>query len=195
MGGVDKASIEIAGATMLDRVLAAVRPVCHRLIVVGPARDTGVPAVVFLEEPAPGGGPVPAVAAGLAAAGDADPVLVLAADLPVLVEGDVRRLLELLATDPAIDAAAAVDHRGLPNPLLAAYRRDALAPAAGAGAAGAPAAGLLPDRVGTVDLGPDATLNVNRPAELARAVALLRSGRGRGPGGYRAGHGSPGGRT
>lgn len=177
MGGVDKASIEIAGTTMLDRVLAAVRPVCGRVIVVGPARATNVPGVEFVQEPAPGGGPVPAVAAGLAAAGDADPVLVLAADLPLLTACDVRRLLDLLAADPAADAAAALDHRGLPNPLLAAYRRSALAPVAGAEAAGAgtAAAGLLPDRVGTVDLGPRATLNVNRPAELARAVALLRS--------------------
>lgn len=172
MGGVDKASIEIAGTTMLDRVLAAVRPVCGRVIVVGPARATGVPGVEFVQEPAPGGGPVPAVAAGLAAAGDADPVLVLAADLPLLSTGDVRRLLDRLVADPAVDAAAALDHRRLHNPLLAAYRRGALAPGGGRGAA---AAGLLPDRVGTVDLGPEATLNVNRPAELARAVALLRS--------------------
>jgi hypothetical protein len=69
-------------------------------------------------------------------------------------------------------AAAALDHRGLPNPLLAAYRRHVLDHAGGAGS---PAAALLPGRVATVDLGPVATLNVNRPADLARAVALLRS--------------------
>ena len=172
MGGVDKAAVDVAGTTMLDRVLAAVRPLCGRLVVVGPARPTTVPGVDFVQEPAPGGGPVPAVAAGLAAADDADPVVVLAADLPLLCTGDLQRLLARLAADPPVDAVAALDHRRLPNPLLAAYRRAALGPAPGPGT---PAAGLLPARVAAVDLGARATLNVNRPADLEAAVALLTS--------------------
>jgi len=172
MGGVDKAAIDVAGTTMLDRVLAAARLVCGRLVVVGPVRATTVPGVDFVQEPAPGGGPVPAVAAGLVTAGDADPVVVLAADLPLLSTGDLRRLLDRLAADPPVDAVAALDHRRLPNPLLAAYRRDALGHAPGPGT---PATGLLPARVATVDLGSQATLNVNRPADLEAAVALLTS--------------------
>ena len=157
---------------MLDRVLAATRPVCGRLVVVGPARRTAVAGVGFVQEPVPGGGPVPAVATGLEAIGGSDPfVLVLAGDLPLLSAADLVRLVDRLAAGPAVDAAAA-DDRGRPNPLLAAYRPAAIR---GGARAGAPAADLLPARVATVDLGEDATLNVNRPADLARAVALLRS--------------------
>ncbi|MDQ2826873.1 MAG: nucleotidyltransferase family protein, partial [Actinomycetota bacterium] len=45
MGGVDKASLPVGGVPLLDRVLAAARPVCDRLVVVGPARPTTVPGV------------------------------------------------------------------------------------------------------------------------------------------------------
>ncbi len=170
MGGVDKAALRVGGVTLLDRVLAAARPVCDRLLAVGPVRATVVPGVQFVGEATPGGGPVPAVATGLAASG-ADTVLVLAADLPLLSTADLQGLLDRLAADPAVDAVAAMDHRGLPNPLLAAYRGTVLDPSWGPGA---PASALLPDRLATVDLGSQATLNVNVPADLERAVALLR---------------------
>ena len=172
---VDKPAAQVDGVAMLDRVLAAARPVCGRLVVVGPARATTVTGVEFLQEPTPGGGPVPAVTAAVAAlAGPAAPdvVLVLAADLPLLAADDLRRLLDRLAADPDVDAVAALDHRGRPNPLLAAYRVAALDVSGGPGA---PAADLLPRRRATVDLGPEATLNVNTPADLDAAVAVLRS--------------------
>lgn len=172
MGGIDKAALDVAGTTMLDRVLAAARPVSDRLVVVGPMRATTVCGVEFVCEPEPGGGPVPAVAAGLAASGDADAVLILAADLPLLSTAGLQRLLDRLAADPPVDAAAALDHRRLPNPLLAAYRGHVLRPGSGPGS---PAAALLPDRLATVDLGPEATLNANRPVDVERAVAVLGS--------------------
>jgi molybdenum cofactor guanylyltransferase len=37
MGGLDKALVRVGGVALLDRVLAAARPVCDRLVVVGPA--------------------------------------------------------------------------------------------------------------------------------------------------------------
>jgi len=170
---VDKASLDVDGVAMLDRVLGAARPLCGRLVVVGPARPTVVAGVEFVQEPTPGGGPAPAVAAGLSALGpEAEVVLVLAADLPLLTPADLARLLDGLAGDPDVDAVAALDHRGRPHPLLAAYRVTALDHPAGPGS---PAAGLLPRRVATVDLGPEAGLNVNTPADLEAAVAVLRS--------------------
>ena len=166
MGGVDKSALVVGGITLLDRVLSAVRPVCDRLIVVGPQRPTGVAGVTFVSEAEPGGGPVPAILAGLQAAPGCDVVLVLATDLPLLLPHHLRRLLDALDDH---DAAAATDD-GRPNPLLAAYRAAALgARAARLGlGAGAPAARLLPDEPVTVDLG-SATLNVNRPEDLAAA--------------------------
>jgi molybdopterin-guanine dinucleotide biosynthesis protein A len=170
MGGLDKAALVVGGVTLLDRVLTAARPVCDRLVVVGPVRPTGVAGVVFVQEDEPGGGPVPAVAAGLAAAPDAGIILVLAADLPLLRAEHVRRLLAALAGGDA--AAASGGERG-PNPLLAAYAAPALRARAGALGAGARAVELLPPEVVTVDLG-RATLNVNRPEDLAAAERLAR---------------------
>jgi molybdopterin-guanine dinucleotide biosynthesis protein A len=72
MGGVDKAALSVGGVTLLDRVLGAARPVCDRLLVVGPDRPTAVDGVRFVQEAEPGGGPVPAVAAGLAAVPEAE---------------------------------------------------------------------------------------------------------------------------
>ena len=164
MGGVDKAALVVGGVTLLDRVLGAARPVCDRLLVVGPARPTGVDGVTFVQEDEAGGGPVPAVAAGMAAVPEADVVLVLAVDLPLLAPGHLRRLLAALAGG----GAAAADDQGVPNPLLAAYRAPALRARAQHLEAGARASALLPPDVVTVDLG-RATLNVNRPEDLAAA--------------------------
>ena len=63
LGGADKAAVVVGDASMLDRVLAAAHPVADSLVVVGPSRATSVPGVRFVVEAAPGGGPVPAVAA------------------------------------------------------------------------------------------------------------------------------------
>lgn len=171
MGGVDKAALLVGGIPLLDRVLAAARPVCDRLVVVGPKRPTSVPDVEFVVEEEPGGGPVPAVLAGLAVTGDCDVILVLAGDLPLLSEADLRRLLGRLDA-PEVDAAAAA-HGDTLNPLLAAYRATVLrSTAAGLPTAGTPAGRLLPPATLVVDLG-RATLNVNRAEDLAAAEAVI----------------------
>jgi len=175
MGGVDKATLVVGGVTLLDRVLAAAAPVCQRLVVVGPDRPVGVPRVTFVSEAEPGGGPVPAVLTGVGASCGCDVVLVLAVDLPLVTSDHLRRLLEALAGSDG-EAAAAADVDG-PNPLLAAYRLPELAARAAALGLGpgSPASRLLPCSPVAVDLGP-ATLNVNRPADLAAAEAADRRG-------------------
>jgi len=172
MGGVDKAALRVGGVTLLDRVLGAARPVCDRLVVVGPVRPTEVPGVAFVTEGTPGGGPVPAVLAGVDASPGCDVVLVLATDLPLLTAGHLRRLVAIL--DQAdVDAASATETGG-PNPLLAAYRVSALRARAARLGLGPweAAARLLPASPVTVDLGA-ATLNVNRPEDLAAAELLV----------------------
>src|SRR5690242_2965374 len=83
LGGVDKPGLSLGGVTMLDRVLGAcVSAGAASLTVVGPERETDFD-VVWTRESPPGGGPVPALAAGLAA-GSQSLVAVLAADLPLL---------------------------------------------------------------------------------------------------------------
>ena len=175
LGGVDKALVDVGGTTMLDRVLAAAAPNVDELVVVGPQRPTEVPSVRFTLEDLPGGGPVPAVITGLALVPEADAVVVLAVDLPLLVPGHVATLLAGLADGDA-DAVAAADHRGQPNPLLAAYRVDSLRAAASELGLGEPAGRLLPEATAVVDLGEAGTLNVNQPEELERARRRLRPG-------------------
>src|SRR2546421_217082 len=170
MGGVDKALLEVGGVTMLDRVLAAAAPSCDTLVVVGPTRQTSVERVQFTLEPEPGGGPVPAVAAGLAAGPDSDVVVVLAVDLPLL---EPRPVATLLSGLEAADGVAAADHRGKPNPLLAAYRADVLRDAIDALGAGMPASTMLPPATAVVDLGEAGTLNVNESADVDRAERAL----------------------
>ena len=177
MGGVDKTRLTVGGEALLDRVLLAARALCDPLVVVGEERPTRVEGVRFVLEQPRGGGPVPAVMAGLGAAGPCDVVLVLASDLPLLAAADLDRLVAGLEEHPEADAVAASDHRGSPNPLLAAYRAPALRRTIGRhGGAGVAAYRLLPPSLAVVDLGPGAVLNVNHPADLSRASASVSAG-------------------
>jgi molybdopterin-guanine dinucleotide biosynthesis protein A len=91
LGGADKPALLVGGRSLLDRVLSACAD-ASRTVVVGPERATERPVVWTREDP-PGGGPVPALAAGLREL-DADRVVLLAADLPFLTNDVVHLLLE-----------------------------------------------------------------------------------------------------
>jgi molybdopterin-guanine dinucleotide biosynthesis protein A len=149
LGGVDKAALVVAGVPMLDRVLEA-SAAARQTVVVGEPRPT-VRAVGWTREDPPGGGPVPALAAGLAGlsglkasatrpssghAGsddglderdiDTDVVVVLATDLPWLRSPDVERLVTALDGDSTAEAALFLDAEGRTQPLVAAYRTASL---------------------------------------------------------------------
>jgi molybdopterin-guanine dinucleotide biosynthesis protein A len=119
LGGADKPALEVGGVSLLDRVLAACLGAAS-IAVVGPPRKVAVP-VVFTREFPPGGGPVPALAAGLTV-GSADLVAVFAADLPLLDAAAVDELRRALTAD----AALFTDERGKDQLLAAIYRRNAL---------------------------------------------------------------------
>ena len=119
LGGLDKPGLDVAGRTLLDRVLAAVEGAA-RLVVVGPRRTTSADVVWCREDP-PGGGPVAALAAGLAEV-SADRVVVLAGDLPFLTRPVVEQLLQAIEGDGAV----AVDDDGRDQLLVGAWRTDAL---------------------------------------------------------------------
>ncbi|MEU3692089.1 NTP transferase domain-containing protein [Streptomyces narbonensis] len=123
LGGSDKPGVRVGGRTLLDRVLAAC-PDAGRTVVVGDPRPTVRPVRWTREEP-PGGGPVPAVAAGVRET-EAEVVLVFSADLPFLAPDTVRSLLESLAGAPAAEAAVLTDGEGRDQPLVAAYRTGPL---------------------------------------------------------------------
>ncbi|MFY1674284.1 NTP transferase domain-containing protein [Plantactinospora sp. WMMB334] len=140
MGGADKPALPVAGLPMLDRVLAAVADADPR-IVVGAA--VGLPpGVRATREQPPGGGPVAALAAGLAqlpAASTVPPLAVpplavpplavpplavalLAADLPLLTADAVRQLRTALSLASGADGVVFVDEAGRAQFLCGVWR-------------------------------------------------------------------------
>lgn len=122
LGGADKPSVSVGGRALLDRVLGACRD-AGRTVVVGGRRSTVRPVVWAREDP-PGGGPLAALGAGVRQV-EAKAVLVLSADLPFLGEGTVRALIAALDTSGQ-EAALLTDPGGRDQPLVAAYRTEAL---------------------------------------------------------------------
>ncbi len=123
--GADKASIEVAGVTLLEHVLGALADVPD-VVVVGDEVITSRP-VSFVREDPPGGGPAAGLLAGLAAfPRPPRQVVVLAVDMPLVTTATVSRLL-LSAAD---DGALLVDDGGRRQYLCALYRCEALTVAA-----------------------------------------------------------------
>jgi len=120
LGGRDKPALELTGRRLLDRVLDAVADAGQR-IVVGPAMSVP-PGVTIVREQPPGGGPVAALAAAMAAV-TADRTVLLAADLPFLSTEVVAALL-MAAGDR--DGAMLVDDGGRDQLLLGAWSTAAL---------------------------------------------------------------------
>ncbi|MCZ2822458.1 NTP transferase domain-containing protein [Modestobacter sp. VKM Ac-2977] len=120
LGGQPKPQLDVGGRTMLDTVVDAVRD-ADPVVVVGPPQPVPEAVVLVREVPA-GGGPVPALAAGLAAVGDAEVVAVLAADLPFLTRDLVTALRRRLVDDGVL----VVDDTGRDQLLLGVWRTAAL---------------------------------------------------------------------
>ncbi len=116
LGGRDKPAELVGGASLLDRVLAAV-PDAGRRVVVGPVRPVTAAGTAWTREEPPGGGPVAALAAGLVAV-SAPTVVVLAADLPFVSAETVRALLDALQGDGAL----LLDAAGRDQPMVSAWR-------------------------------------------------------------------------
>ena len=128
MGGVDKASIELGGVTLLERALAATLPAVE-VVVVGTEVPTSRAVTWTREDPA-GGGPAAGLLAGLD--GFVRPpelVCALAVDMPRVNAGTVARLTWAVEADPAADGAVLVDAGGRRQPLAAVYRVSALSKA------------------------------------------------------------------
>jgi len=172
LGGQRKPQLRVGARTMLETVLAAVADAAPR-VVVGPPQP--VPdGVVLVREAPPGGGPVPALRAGLAAV-PGDVVAVLAGDLPFLTPELLGALRERLTGDGVL----VVDDTGRDQLLLGVWRTEALRAAVASGGGGGPTsmrAVLAPLAVRRYR--PPATpgrpapwTDCDTPAELARARA------------------------
>ncbi|MEV0253248.1 NTP transferase domain-containing protein [Streptomyces sp. NPDC050732] len=173
LGGADKPGVRVGGRTLLDRVLAACSGAGTTVVVAAP-RPTARPVVWAREEPA-GGGPLAALDAGLRHAA-AERVVVLSADLPFLGAETVRSLLAGLDGSGA-DGAVLTDPDGRDQPLVAAYRRDALRreiAAVGGALAGLPLRRLTGRLVLTRVADPVAAFDCDTWDDIATARARIR---------------------
>ena len=125
--GSDKlAALLPDGRSVLDHCLSGM-PAGWDLVVVGPSRV--VPASVsarvrFVQESPAGGGPLAGIAAGLA---------LVRTEVVCVAPGDAPRagavlplLVAALEADSSVEGAVLSDVAGQPNPLIAAYRSEAL---------------------------------------------------------------------
>jgi molybdopterin-guanine dinucleotide biosynthesis protein A len=177
LGGRDKPGVPVGGRALIERVVAAV-PAATRVVVVGPVRP-GLPGVTFTREDPPGGGPVPALRAGLAEVSGPWTVL-LAGDLPFLRPGHVSALL---AAARGRSGAVLVDDSGREQWLVGAWRTASLV-AALDGYAGRSLYGLLgPLRPALLPAPPDETgaaawFDCDTIDDLRRARAVAGDGAG-----------------
>ena len=172
LGGVLKPQVTVRGRRLLDHVLDATAQ-ARRVVVVAPETVPVPDGVVRTLEDPPHGGPVAGIAAGLAALGEAAPVvLLLACDLPGAAAA-VPRLLAVagelalpgarksaVGTNSAVGGGSAVagvvmrDPAGRDQWLLGVYSTAVLkARVAELAAAGRLRGGSVRDLVGPLDLG------------------------------------------
>lgn len=120
LGGADKPQLVVDGATLLDHAVGAVSW-CDPIIVVGPPGPVRTEVIWARESPA-FGGPVAAIAAGLAHV-DHDEVCILAADIPRAVDA-----IDLLRRHPSVDVdgVCLADATGAAQWLVGRYRTAAL---------------------------------------------------------------------
>ena len=177
--GRDKATLEVAGRTLLERTLQHV-PRDVPVVVAGPQASLDRAGVTFVQEEPPGGGPVAGLDAALTAV-TTPIVVVLATDLPFAGRLPAELARSLRGSAPEVDAVLAAGPDGRLQQLCAAYRADALrdAIAANGPAAGAAMHGVLEhlrtSSVSTValDAGADATWDIDTPEDALRLAELL----------------------
>lgn len=174
LGGGDKPLLEVGGASILARVIDALRPEAAWLAISAngdPARFAGFGVKVLPDGPFAGEGPLAGLCAGLdwAATLGAELVLTAPGDTPFLPAGLAARL----SPAPAYASRAGVDH-----PLVALWPvsaapllREMLA-APGPRAVAAFARRVGARRAEFPARGPDPFINVNTPDDLAAARAI-----------------------
>jgi len=119
--GVDKATIEVGGATLLDRAVSRLSEVCDPVLIAPGGLNVGVDALRLVPDAMPGAGPLGGIVAALHRS--PHPLLaVVAVDMPWL-DPALLRLLAARIGDH--DVAMCRTRRGL-EPLHAIYARSAL---------------------------------------------------------------------
>ena len=189
--GSPKALLAFGGETMLQRIVRLLDTVVAPIVVVAaPGQPLpGLPAAVMVaRDEREGRGPLEGLRAGLQALPDAvDAAYVTSCDVPLLVPGFVRRMVELAAGHDV----AVLETGGFAHPLAAVYRRRTLPHVEALLAAdrlrpvflfeAARTRRVAPREVADVDPALRTLRNVNSPEDYAEAlsVAGLDSSRAR----------------
>lgn len=173
-GGRDKSRLIVGGRPIIERQVELLRSVTDEVFLVGhdPARYADLALPVYADRVS-GAGALGGILTALDST-RADRVLVLACDMPFLVEGLLRLLL---ARAESGDGAWIRTTRG-PEPLVACYRQSARDAIHAAVTAGQFKAAALADHLALAELseqdiavfGPVETLlaNLNTPEDFAR---------------------------
>lgn len=190
LGHGDKTRATLGSGTVLDTLLRDL-PAEWPVVAVGPRRET-VRNVRWAREEPPGGGPVAAIAAGVACT-TTPLVVVIGGDMPfagVAAVALAARLSDEAADEAAgetggearrragveagVEAVAGRDHSGRLQPLLTAYRTEALRRVVPTPAEGVPAMRLLDGlRHLVLEVADPAALDVDTPEELDEARRRL----------------------
>jgi len=188
LGGVDKTRESLSGTTVLDFLLDALPP-GWPVVCVGEMRATARSVQWCRESPA-GGGPVAGIAAGLELIRDLDAVtdhdsnsdnampgnaicVVVGGDTPFAATA-LPTLVDALNAQPVLDAMLASDPDGRTQPLLAAYRFEALRAALPDEPGGARLMVVVDTlRIGTVPCDARTTLDVDTPEALEQARHIV----------------------
>ena len=178
--GLPKAYVRLGGMTLLERSLAVLGAACDEVVVAAPAALL-LPVVVAGRVPDPSGceGPLGGLVAGLGSR-PFERAIALGVDFPLMRPGMLAALADLLGDHAAVLPLPG----GMPQPLAAVYAPSAAGRLAACLAAGERAvmpavAQLQPlvvrdETLVGLDGGLECFLNVNGPADLERAEALLR---------------------
>ncbi len=108
--GQDKAHLLVDGLPLLARTVFAAQTVAARVLIVGRSPEAGFSGVEFLDDAAPGLGPLGGIATALwHAKGAAAAVLALACDMPRLTPETLQWLLDAAAMEEEADGVAVVN--------------------------------------------------------------------------------------
>jgi molybdenum cofactor guanylyltransferase len=177
--GEDKAALSLNGTTLLEHALAAIRPVCEPVFIIG-ARDRYGEFGPGYEDIVPGCGPLGGVHAALTHS-ETELNLIIAVDTPFLTPELLRYLAERAADASYMIVAPRI--AGYVQPLCAVYSRKFLPIAAAALEAGKyKLAALFPQESTLVitepelekfAFTPDMFENLNTPEDMERARGAL----------------------
>jgi molybdopterin-guanine dinucleotide biosynthesis protein A len=169
--GASKATAELAGRPLISYPVAALAPVCERVVVVC-KRDTALPPLDIerWDEPDDPRHPIAGIVHALERAGT--PIVVCGGDMPFVTPDACALIAAELR--PGITAAVALSEGRL-QPLLGAYAPEAL-DALQIAPTGEPLTRTV-ESLGAIPVGvePEIVFNVNTPEDLAEAERRLRS--------------------